>query len=240
MRLILVGQPNMPLACQFCLASAFQISLCPCCRCITKLFPTRSHTVAAQGGINAALGNMSEDDWRWHAYDTIKGSDWLGDQASRCPPFRFAFQWLRTAFDLAVTCTSNDSQCRLDRRPGKRRHRFQKHRFQKQRFLSNLALLSKGSTPCQRQHFLSKAALAAFLLPKAPSPLKATLCSHMHLGRWVCQSRKHAGRPRIRVLECQGGHDRGRLHKTCVVWRCKLQEQLTGVRHHVQWLWAFD
>lgn len=46
--------------------------------CITKLFPTRSHTVAAQGGINAALGNMTEDDWRWHAYDTIKGSDWLG------------------------------------------------------------------------------------------------------------------------------------------------------------------
>eukprot|EP01023_Acetabularia_acetabulum_P004848 TRINITY_DN12041_c0_g1_i5.p1 TRINITY_DN12041_c0_g1~~TRINITY_DN12041_c0_g1_i5.p1 ORF type:complete len:625 (-),score=129.66 TRINITY_DN12041_c0_g1_i5:617-2491(-) len=50
--------------------------------CITKLFPTRSHTVAAQGGINAALGNMTEDDWRWHAYDTIKGSDWLGDQDS--------------------------------------------------------------------------------------------------------------------------------------------------------------
>jgi succinate dehydrogenase (ubiquinone) flavoprotein subunit len=48
--------------------------------CITKLFPTRSHTVAAQGGINAALGNRTEDDWRWHAYDTIKGSDWLGDQ----------------------------------------------------------------------------------------------------------------------------------------------------------------
>lgn len=48
--------------------------------CISKLFPTRSHTVAAQGGINAALGNMSEDDWRWHAYDTIKGSDFLGDQ----------------------------------------------------------------------------------------------------------------------------------------------------------------
>lgn len=46
--------------------------------CITKLFPTRSHTVAAQGGINAALGNMSEDDWRWHMYDTVKGSDWLG------------------------------------------------------------------------------------------------------------------------------------------------------------------
>lgn len=48
--------------------------------CITKLFPTRSHTVAAQGGINAALANMTEDDWRWHAYDTVKGSDWLGDQ----------------------------------------------------------------------------------------------------------------------------------------------------------------
>lgn len=48
--------------------------------CITKLFPTRSHTVAAQGGINAALGHMEEDDWRWHFYDTVKGSDWLGDQ----------------------------------------------------------------------------------------------------------------------------------------------------------------
>lgn len=47
---------------------------------ISKLFPTRSHTVAAQGGINAALGNMTEDDWRWHMYDTVKGSDWLGDQ----------------------------------------------------------------------------------------------------------------------------------------------------------------
>lgn len=50
--------------------------------CVTKLFPTRSHTVAAQGGINAALGNMTEDDWRWHAYDTVKGADWLGDQDS--------------------------------------------------------------------------------------------------------------------------------------------------------------
>lgn len=48
--------------------------------CVTKLFPTRSHTVAAQGGINAALGNMEEDDWKWHMYDTVKGSDWLGDQ----------------------------------------------------------------------------------------------------------------------------------------------------------------
>jgi succinate dehydrogenase / fumarate reductase flavoprotein subunit len=48
--------------------------------CVTKVFPTRSHTVAAQGGISAALANMGEDDWRWHMYDTVKGSDWLGDQ----------------------------------------------------------------------------------------------------------------------------------------------------------------
>src|SRR5579885_366020 len=48
--------------------------------CLTKVFPTRSHTVAAQGGVAAALGNMEADDWRWHMYDTVKGSDWLGDQ----------------------------------------------------------------------------------------------------------------------------------------------------------------
>lgn len=60
--------------------------------CVSKLFPTRSHTVAAQGGINAALGNMHADDWRWHMYDTIKGGDWLGDQdaiyymAKEAPP----------------------------------------------------------------------------------------------------------------------------------------------------------
>src|ERR1041385_2437194 len=48
--------------------------------CITKVFPTRSHTVAAQGGIAASLGNMGEDDWRWHMYDTVKGADWLGGQ----------------------------------------------------------------------------------------------------------------------------------------------------------------
>jgi hypothetical protein len=50
--------------------------------CITKAFPTSSHTVAAQGGISAALGNMHPDDWRWHMFDTVKGSDWLGDQES--------------------------------------------------------------------------------------------------------------------------------------------------------------
>ncbi len=48
--------------------------------CVSKVFPTRSHTVAAQGGISASLGNMGADDWRWHMYDTVKGSDWLGDQ----------------------------------------------------------------------------------------------------------------------------------------------------------------
>ena len=48
--------------------------------CVTKVFPTRSHTVAAQGGISASLGNMGEDSWQWHMYDTVKGSDWLGDQ----------------------------------------------------------------------------------------------------------------------------------------------------------------
>src|SRR3546814_9513995 len=48
--------------------------------CITKVFPTRSHTVSAQGGVAAALGNVEEDRWQWHFYDTVKGSDWLGDQ----------------------------------------------------------------------------------------------------------------------------------------------------------------
>src|SRR5271156_5755737 len=50
--------------------------------CVTKVFPTRSHTVAAQGGISAALGNMTPDDWRWHMFDTVRGSDWLGDQGA--------------------------------------------------------------------------------------------------------------------------------------------------------------
>src|SRR6201991_3451796 len=59
--------------------------------CITKVFPTRSHTVAAQGGIAAALGNMGVDDWRWHMYDTVKGSDWLGDQDA------IAFVWQEAA-----------------------------------------------------------------------------------------------------------------------------------------------
>ena len=72
---VVVGAGGAGLRATFGLAQAgFQTA------CITKVFPTRSHTVAAQGGISASLGNMGEDDWRWHMYDTIKGSDWLGDQ----------------------------------------------------------------------------------------------------------------------------------------------------------------
>ncbi|EPZ33613.1 succinate dehydrogenase [Rozella allomycis CSF55] len=72
---VVVGAGGAGLRAAFGLAEAgYQVA------CVTKLFPTRSHTVAAQGGINAALGNMGKDDWRWHMYDTVKGSDWLGDQ----------------------------------------------------------------------------------------------------------------------------------------------------------------
>jgi succinate dehydrogenase / fumarate reductase flavoprotein subunit len=72
---VVVGAGGAGLRAAFGMATA---GLKTCC--ISKVFPTRSHTVAAQGGISAALGNMGEDDWRWHMYDTIKGSDWLGDQ----------------------------------------------------------------------------------------------------------------------------------------------------------------
>jgi len=73
--IVAIGAGGAGLRATFGLAEAgFQTA------CITKVFPTRSHTVAAQGGISAALGNMGEDDWRWHMYDTVKGSDWLGDQ----------------------------------------------------------------------------------------------------------------------------------------------------------------
>ena len=72
---VVVGAGGAGLRAAFGIAAA-GLSTC----CVSKVFPTRSHTVAAQGGISAALGNMGEDDWRWHMYDTIKGSDWLGDQ----------------------------------------------------------------------------------------------------------------------------------------------------------------
>src|SRR6201982_765548 len=58
--------------------------------CVTKVFPTRSHTVAAQGGISAALGNIENDEWRWHMFDTVRGSDWLGDQGRTAYMFRGA------------------------------------------------------------------------------------------------------------------------------------------------------
>src|ERR1700751_6306293 len=58
--------------------------------CITKVFPTRSHTVAAQGGISAALGNIENDEWRWHMFDTVRGSDWLGDPDAVAYMFREA------------------------------------------------------------------------------------------------------------------------------------------------------
>ena len=73
--------------------------------CISKVFPTRSHTSAAQGGISAALGNMGEDDWRWHMYDTVKGADWLGDQDSieyLCKkPLRQLLNWKNMVSHLA-------------------------------------------------------------------------------------------------------------------------------------------
>src|SRR3979411_1664179 len=70
---VVVGAGGAGLRATFGLAEAGLVTAC-----LTKVFPTRSHTVAAQGGISAALGNMGEDDWRWHMYDTVKGSDWLG------------------------------------------------------------------------------------------------------------------------------------------------------------------
>ena len=72
---VILGAGGSGLRCAYeCAANGLRTAV------VSKLFPTRSHTVAAQGGINAALGNITDDDWRWHAYDTIKGSDWLGDQ----------------------------------------------------------------------------------------------------------------------------------------------------------------
>jgi len=74
---VVVGAGGAGLRATFGMASAGLSTAC-----LTKVFPTRSHTVAAQGGMSAALGNMGEDDWRFHMYDTVKGSDWLGDQDS--------------------------------------------------------------------------------------------------------------------------------------------------------------
>jgi succinate dehydrogenase (ubiquinone) flavoprotein subunit len=76
--------------------------------CLTKVFPTRSHTVAAQGGINGALANMTEDDWRWHAYDTVKGSDWLGDQDAIEHMCRMAPQVIKELESFGLPFTRTD------------------------------------------------------------------------------------------------------------------------------------
>ena len=104
--------------------------------CITKVFPTRSHTVAAQGGISAALGNMGEDDWRWHMYDTVKGSDWLGDQDAIEYLFRNApaavyelehwgvpFSRTRRRQDLPARLRRHDAQLRRSADPAHLRRR---------------------------------------------------------------------------------------------------------------------
>ncbi|TAE80622.1 MAG: FAD-binding protein [Alphaproteobacteria bacterium] len=75
---------------------------------ISKVPPTRSHTVAAQGGINAALGNVTEDDWRWHAYDTIRGSDWLGDQDAIRYMCKHAPEAIRDLEQMGVPFTRDD------------------------------------------------------------------------------------------------------------------------------------
>ena len=104
--------------------------------CITKVFPTRSHTVAAQGGVAASLGNMGEDDWRWHMYDTVKGSDWLGDQDAieylcRNAPeavyelehFGVPFSPHRRRQDLSARLRRHDLQFRRRHRPAHLRRR---------------------------------------------------------------------------------------------------------------------
>ena len=72
--------------------------------CVTKVFPTRSHTVAAQGGIAASLSNMGPDNWQWHLYDTVKGSDWLGDTD--------AMEYLARSAPAACSCSSKPAGSR--------------------------------------------------------------------------------------------------------------------------------
>ena len=86
--------------------------------CITKVFPTRSHTVAAQGGISAALGNMERDDWRWHMFDTVRGSDWLGDQDAIAYMCREAIPAVVELEHLGVPFSRNDAGLIYQRRFG--------------------------------------------------------------------------------------------------------------------------
>jgi succinate dehydrogenase / fumarate reductase flavoprotein subunit len=90
--------------------------------CITKVFPTRSHTVAAQGGIGAALGNMGEDDWRWHMYDTVKGSDWLGDQDAIEYMVRNAIPAIYELEHFGVPFSRTEDGRIYQRRPHRARH----------------------------------------------------------------------------------------------------------------------
>jgi succinate dehydrogenase / fumarate reductase flavoprotein subunit len=86
--------------------------------CITKVYPTRSHTVAAQGGISAALGNMEKDDWRWHMYDTVRGSDWLGDQDAIAYMCREAIPAVVELEHLGVPFSRNEAGLIYQRRFG--------------------------------------------------------------------------------------------------------------------------
>src|SRR5262252_9598057 len=86
--------------------------------CITKVYPTRSHTVAAQGGISAALGNIEQDDWRWHMYDTVRGSDWLGDQDAIAYMCREAIDAVVELEHLGVPFSRNEAGKIYQRRFG--------------------------------------------------------------------------------------------------------------------------
>jgi succinate dehydrogenase / fumarate reductase, flavoprotein subunit len=86
--------------------------------CVTKVFPTRSHTVAAQGGISAALGNMEKDDWRWHMFDTVRGSDWLGDQDAIAYMCREAIPAVVELEHLGVPFSRNEAGLIYQRRFG--------------------------------------------------------------------------------------------------------------------------
>jgi succinate dehydrogenase/fumarate reductase flavoprotein subunit len=94
---------------------------------LSKVFPTRSHTVAAQGGIGAALGNMGEDSWLWHMYDTIKGSDWLGDQdaiehmCKMAPKVVYELEHYGMPFDRNPTARSTSARSAATRRTSARR-----------------------------------------------------------------------------------------------------------------------
>src|ERR1700757_5531955 len=92
--------------------------------CITKVFPTRSHTVAAQGGVAASLGNMDADDWRWHMYDTVKGSDWLGDQDAIEDMCREAVQAVYELEHFGVPFSRTDAGTHYQPPCGGRRTRY--------------------------------------------------------------------------------------------------------------------